>query len=284
MESDGLRIARELTKAKAKSFYFASNVLRKEDKEAAYAVYAFCRRCDDAVDGVEKSVALRSLASLDETVESVFGGKPLQDPVFALFQQIALSRSIPKKAVHGLLEGMRHDVESRKILSWRDFEHYCYLVAGTVGEMMAAVFGAPSYALPAASSLGQAMQMTNILRDVAEDLRWLGRVYLPEEALDQYGIGRADLLRWSTQERLWGERAERFRRLAGEISERAKGSYEGAEDGIVHIPHPSARSCVRLMRSSYREILFVIEESKFDVFEARRVVPTWRKVTAALRF
>jgi len=275
----GFEAARKVTRDRAKSFYFASHVLGKETRRYAYATYAFCRRCDDAVDeGRTEGEKNRALENLEREVDGIYGTANLPDPIVRAFAEVVRETGIPESAVRGLLEGMRWDLEGRSYPTWNETLAYCELAAGTVGRMMAALFRAREDVLASAAALGRAMQLTNIVRDVREDLVSLGRVYLPEEALARHGVTRADLASFAEKRSLSGPAAPGFRALVREALGKAEELYREADRGIGGIPSRRARASVVLMRTTYAEIGRVVEEADGDVFRARASVPLRRKV------
>lgn len=279
----GFSEAERITKARAKSFAFASLALPRDSRRAAFAVYAFCRACDDAVDVASEGRAQR-IAALRERTGAIFAGEPQNEPIFAAFAATVRVHEIPARAVFELIDGMERDLEQDRYATYRELESYCQQAAGTVGIMMASVFDARgSAALEAAAALGRAMQLTNVLRDVREDLVDHGRIYVPLEMLAREGVSEDDLRAFAAQRQLFGEAGEGFRRVAREIAARARLLYAWADEGVPMIPTRAARSCVRLMRSSYSEILRVLADQDWDPFAARAHAPLGRKIRAAAR-
>ena len=192
---------REITARHAKSFYFASHALPRGKREAAYAIYAFCRHVDDEIDlatrpeAVEE--ALEQQRTLLDRLESGGGADLAEDlpwaPAFVAAWRWA---AVPRIYFEDLLVGMTLDQARVRIQDWPELDRYCYHVAGVVGLIMTHLFvPSPDDALLArARDLGTAMQLTNILRDVGEDGR-RDRVYLPATELAEFEVGEAELLR-----------------------------------------------------------------------------------------
>ncbi len=290
----GYRMAEAITRERAKSFAFASVALDAKTRRAAFAVYAFCRRCDDAVDtGVREGLSVSErVAELHGRVEvlraevrAVYAGDDGGDPVLAAFGDAVRGRGVPMEAVLGLIDGMEQDVTVTRYATWDELLHYCELAAGTVGRMMAAIFGIrETAALAPASALGRAMQLTNVLRDVREDFVDHGRIYLPTEALLERGLTDAHLARFSAQNGLGeGREAEAFRDLVRETASRARLLYRVADSGVPRITSSAGRACVRLMRSSYSEILTVLESRHWDPFLGRASTTTREKLRVGAR-
>lgn len=167
----------------SKSFALASRLLPAASRDSAAAVYAFCRRCDDAIDEVPRSAQPDALVRLRDELDAVYAGRPQHDLALAAFQDVVRRRRIPREYPRDLLAGMAMDVEGRRYRRLDDLALYGYRVAGTVGLMMCHVMGVQhDAALQHAVDLGIALQLTNIARDVAEDWQ-RGRIYLPDDLL-----------------------------------------------------------------------------------------------------
>lgn len=280
----GYESAERITKARAKSFAFASYALGTETRRSAFAVYAFCRGCDDAVDEGAAAARKARAQELRERARSVFAGERQTDPVLAAFADAARRHRIPAEAVNELIDGMERDLVQTRYATYAELESYCQQAAGTVGIMMASIFDARrDEALKSAAALGRAMQLTNVLRDVREDLVQNDRIYLPSEMLLREGVEESDLRRFAEAGRLFGPRAAGFRHVMRDLAARARLLYAWGDEGVALIPARSARACVRLMRSSYAEILNVLQEMDWDPFVARAHAPLSRKMKAAAR-
>jgi phytoene synthase len=165
---------------------------------------------------------------------------------------------------------MEMDLDVTRYASFAELDRYCYRVAGVVGLMMTHVFGYRSEScLPNALALGTAMQLTNILRDVAEDLR-MGRIYLPQDELARFGVDEAQLIE--------GRVDSNFRSLMRFQIDRARRYYAEAEAGIPWLLGDSSRLTVRVMGRLYGGILGAIERQELDVFRQRARVSTPRKL------
>jgi 15-cis-phytoene synthase len=174
------------------SFAAAARLFDPRIREDAYMLYAWCRHCDDEIDGqimghgavgLDPVLAGRKLAELEDKTRRAMAGEPTDDTAFAAFQRVARRHGIPAQRPLDLLQGFRMDVEGHTYRSLQDTLLYAYHVAGVVGVMMAQVMGVHDIAtLRRASDLGLALQLTNIARDVIEDAKG-GRVYLPADWL-----------------------------------------------------------------------------------------------------
>lgn len=232
------------------------------------AAYAYCRIADDIVDRSEatgRAAALAELAAWEDELS-----RPVH-PVAVAFAHVRSQYGVPERPVRELLHGVRQDFEPGSYETWEDLREYCYLVAGTIGLITAPILGCKDdAALPHAVNLGIAMQLTNILRDVAEDAL-IGRVYLPREDMASFGVCPESLMQ--------GRATGRFADLIAFEIERARELYKEAHKGI---PALSPTGQITTIASShlYGKILNRIEEQRYDVLAGRASVPTHRKVRA----
>jgi phytoene synthase len=264
---------REITRRASKTFYLASSFLGGEKKRAVWAVYAFCRTADDLVD--TDAPADQRLAQLDELEGKLIAALAgdATDPYFAAYADAASTYGIPLEPALALLRGARSDVTIRRYATYTELCEYCYLVASTVGLLVSPILGYSSPdALPYGVTLGRAMQLTNILRDVGEDAR-MGRVYLPTEELERFGYTEAEVFE--------GLLDERFVALMKFQIARVRELYAAAEPGIAMLS-PESRYTVRVALSLYRRILVAIENNGYDVFTRRAYVPLHEKMLLAL--
>lgn len=280
---EGYHRAHAVTRAHAKSFHFASWALGDSRRRGALALYAFCRRLDDLVDEPAAGVdAADRLARARSLVAAVHAGRRLDPaavpPPFHPTEVEALRDTvrrfgIPEAPFQDLISGVAMDLTIRRYPDFAALELYCHRVAGTVGLMMAALLGYDDpAALGPAADLGRAMQLTNVLRDVGEDLA-RGRVYLPQDELAAAGIAEAQLQQ--------GRVDERWRDFMRAQVARARALYARARLGIPMLRGPRARLTVRLMAAVYGDILRAIERQDYDVFRRRAVVTGRRKLVLA---
>ena len=270
-------LCRDLTKTHSKTFYFASLFLGPQRRRAIWAVYAFCRVADEIVD-TEMPVALR-LAKLDAwraELRAAFAGKP-HSPLMVAFADAVARYGIPIDPALDLLRGAQRDVTIRRYQTYEELREYCYLVASTVGLLTCPVLGYEEGvlergALEYGAELGRAMQMTNILRDVGEDLR-MGRIYLPAEDLARFDYPESALLAHTID--------DRFVALMQFQIARVRALYDAAAPGIALLS-ASSQYTVRLALSLYRGILDEIERNGYDVFTRRAHVPLGAKLLTAL--
>ena len=269
---------KEMTRHHAKTFYFASHVLPAQKRSDAYAVYAFCRYVDDQIDlAPDVAARLRAFADLSHLLhhvygyETSFGACPTW--IYA-FHETVQRRAIPEAYFEDLLKGVEMDTGRVRLQNWEELDRYCYLVAGVVGLIMVHVMTEPSpELLKPARDLGTAMQLTNILRDIAEDWQ-RDRLYLPADELEKFGLTDEDI----AQKRL----GESFRAMMRFQIGRARAYYGYGDAGIPGLPNDGSRFCARLMSTIYAGILDEIERADYDVFRGRARVSLARKLWLAV--
>jgi phytoene synthase len=274
-----LRSTRAYTRRHARTFYFASHVLPKEKRMAAYAVYAFCRYADNIVDGAaaadDRGLARRRLTELREDLRRWYVPSGAGDPLLEEFRTIVRKYQIPEEHFADLLRGVEMDLTKTRYESFDELREYCYCVASVVGLIMTRIFGAADdRALAHAADLGMAMQLTNILRDVEEDAR-MGRIYIPAEEMRAFGYSEAELLSSTFN--------DAFRSLMRFQVDRARRTYAAAAPGIPLLTNDGSRYCVRMMSHTYEGILDVVASRGYNVFAGRAVVPLRRKLRIALQ-
>lgn len=186
----------QLTKAHSSTFYLGSRFFPPLERQAVTVVYAVCRSGDDAVDHAPSAEAGRArLHVWQEHVERAYAGTPRAGAFLEVGLHWVLEHfDVPKSAFDELFLGLESDLAEQSFETMDDLLLYCRRVAGVVGLLVAPVAGyrGGPETLASALALGEAMQLTNILRDVGEDLR-LGRCYLPQRLLDKHGVTRAEL-------------------------------------------------------------------------------------------
>lgn len=271
IDKNGIVLARDITRKYAKTFYFASHLLPKQQRLAAYSVYAICRISDDAVDNLDNTAKLESINNIKTKIESAFGQAKLTDELLLAFRETINKFKIPKEYFDTLIEGMFMDLEKTRYEDFSELHDYCYKVAGIVGLIMLKIYGynnkgAEEYAV----DLGIAMQLTNILRDVKEDFK-RGRIYLPKEELNRFGVSEEDI----TSKRL----NSNFKNLLKFQIERAKNYYKNSSLGIKMIGSLRSRLVVCAMRDMYAGILNSIEKNNYDVFSNRAYVNKLGKIS-----
>ncbi len=246
-----------ITKHHSKTFFMASQLLPTEQRQAARALYAFCRESDDLIDNGGKNRLRRLVLWKHESLSN--DPKP-NNKVALAWSDARTKYQIPKQYAEQLLDGVALDLTKNRFENFQELAHYCYGVASTVGLMTMHIVGYESErAIPYAIKLGVALQLTNILRDIQED--WEnGRLYLPQDELRAFGITEDDIdnkindIRWKT---FMQYQIERTRRL-----------YEEAMPGIQMLGK-SGRFAITAAADLYKGILNDIEQHDYDVFTRR---------------
>ena len=272
---DPYAAAKAVTKKHAKSFYFASPFLPRQKRRDAYAVYALCRRLDDAVDEAPTPEAAElAVQNFGDTLDRVYGPAALEDDVLEAARQTAARCAIPRQYFDDLSLGCRMDLTVTRYANWESLERYCYRVAGVVGLIMCRVFDLRDRtAEPQAVAMGNAMQLTNICRDVKEDFE-RGRVYLPQSEMAAAGVTDGDLAAMTGGASV----TDKFRRLIAQQMRRARTLYEEGTVGLAALPPDGSRQTAAVMAHVYGGILDVIEAADGDVFSQRRSTTLWQKL------
>ncbi len=264
--------------AGSRSFALAARLLPRHSRRGALVVYAWCRRADDAVDGVPPAASRVALAQLHAELERLAEGASTGDPVVDAFGAVVRATAMPLHYPREMLTGMSTDIDRPVYADLHDLLHYCYRVAGTVGLMMSHVLTLrDDAALQAAAQLGVAMQLTNICRDVLEDWH-LGRIYLPRTCLDRARLGD---LPAQLGHAFPGTARDPLRAVVGEVLANAGRFYGAAEAGFLALPWRAALS-IRAARAIYAAIGGRIRQAGCDVTAGRAVVPLAGKLAAVL--
>jgi phytoene synthase len=240
----------------SKSFRSASRLFDPAVREDAWLLYAWCRRCDDEIDGqdhgfgheeLSEKEQRRRLKSLYRQTRAALAGKTMDDQTFAAFQRVALRHRLPERWPLDLLDGFAMDVEHREYRTLDDVMAYCWHVAGVVGVMMARVMGVfDAQVLRRAQDLGLAFQLTNISRDVVEDAQ-NGRVYLPADWLIEAGLEPTPEAVADPKNR------EAVHAVTARLLAVAEPYYDSARVGLRGLPFRSSMA-IAAARGVYREI------------------------------
>lgn len=271
------RLCRRVAHRAGPNFSVGFRLLPAEKRRAVYAAYAFCRFVDDEVDEAAAGGAGAAIAGAldrwERELELVYRGRP-ERPVGQALAASLERFPIPRAAFAGLIAGCRLDLSKTRYATFDELLEYCRLVAGTISAISLSIFGFEERpgAPPAEETgdhLSTAFQLTNVLRDVGEDLRERNRIYLPADELREFGVEEADLF--------VGRRSEPVAALLRFQLERARGYYRRAEPVLASI-HADARRCAWLMGRVYLAVLDRIEASGFAVFGPRIGLPTTAKL------
>lgn len=271
-----LRECREILERNSKSFALAARLLSPGSRDAAAAVYAFCRGVDDAIDDAPLYAQEAALLRLQEDLDRVYGGEVMAEPALRAFQAVVQRCDLPRRYPAELIEGMAMDVRRTRYETLDTLLLYCHRVAGVVGLMMCHVFGlSRDDALVNAAHLGIGMQLTNICRDVEEDWQ-LGRLYLPRAMLRAAGareLPEPDGTPFPSER----ETQQAIRTVVAELLATADGYYQSADRGIAALPF-RAGLAVRAARKLYHAIGLVIARQDCDPLRGRAVVATPQKL------
>nr|ABY50091.1 phytoene synthase [Dunaliella salina] len=266
----------------AKTFYLGTQLMTPVQARCIWAIYVWCRRTDELVDGPNASkITPQALDRWEERLESMFQGKPY-DVLDAALTDTISKFPLEVQPFRDMIEGMRMDLFKSRYHTFDELYEYCYRVAGTVGLMTMPVMGIdPNYKGPidkvykAALALGTANQLTNILRDVGEDIRERDRIYLPLDELKQFGISEEEV-KAGIHKLSQGKVDERWRAFMKFQIKRAREYFQEAEDGVDYLD-VKARWPVWSALILYRQILDVIEKNDYDNFSMRAYVPKSKK-------
>jgi phytoene synthase len=280
---DSYEMCRQITAKYSKTFYLGTLLMPEAKRRAIWAIYVWCRRTDELVDGPRAALTTdETLDRWESQLESVFAGHPMEDADVALVDTLK-HFPLDIQPFRDMIAGQRMDLYRSRYETFEELQLYCYRVAGTVGLMTTPVMGIDTTYRNApwdlyqnlhqdpteqAIALGIANQLTNILRDVGEDAR-RGRIYIPMEDLALFNYTEEDLLNGVVDER-WQE-LMRFQ------IQRARKFFASAESGISALS-PDARFPVCAALMLYRGILGVIERNRYDVFRQRAYVPGFQKM------
>jgi phytoene synthase len=254
------------------SFYYSFVFLPPERRRAITALYAFCREVDDVVDNVgDPGIARAKLAWWRSEIGQMFAGASSHKVTQAL--QPALSRyALPLEHFLAIIDGMQMDLDQTRYLDYESLHLYCHRAAGVVGLLAASIFGyTNARTLDYASSLGLALQLTNIIRDVGEDAR-RGRIYLPQTDLQQFGVSSASILR--------AEYTSGFEALMKFQIDRARSQYDLALAALPTEDRRNQRPGL-IMAAIYETLLDEIEKEHGRVLHQRIALTPVRKLWIA---
>lgn len=264
----------------SKSFALASHLFDRRTRESAHFLYAWCRHCDDVIDGQvlgfraaePEGTASERLDGLKEKTLAAVRGQAVEEPIFEALARVMARHEIPERHPLELLEGFAMDVEAREYASLDDTLTYCYHVAGVVGVMMAYVMGVSDRpTLERASDLGIALQLTNIARDVLEDAR-MGRVYLPGDWLRESGVQPSEVLE--------EDKKVGLARVTAKLLDEAERYYRSGEIGFSRLPFRSAWA-VATASAVYGDIGRAVRARGAEAWDERVVIGTGRKLALA---
>jgi phytoene synthase len=242
-----------LTRRRARNFAYGIMVLPREKRRAIAAIYAFARRVDDIADG---DLASEHKQSELNALRAALGEAPGEDPMLVALADARARFPIPGESLGALVDGGLQDLEQARYVNFDELRGYCTKVAGAVGVCCVAVYGSDD--VERAETLGIALQLINIIRDVREDWE-LGRVYLPQDELASFGVTEDDIGAGHHATDAW-------RALMTFQAERAR-AYLQDGLGLLHSLDGRSALCVSTFAGLYRATLERIEARGFDVFD-----------------
>lgn len=259
----------------AKTFYLGTQLMTPERRRAIWAIYVWCRRTDELVDGPNAShITPTALDRWESRLEDLFQGRPF-DMLDAALADTVAKFPVDIQPFKDMIEGMRLDLRKSRYKNFDELYLYCYYVAGTVGLMSVPVMGispdsqaTTESVYNAALALGIANQLTNILRDVGEDAR-RGRIYLPQDELAQAGLSDNDIFA--------GKVTDKWRNFMKSQIKRARMFFDEAEKGVTEL-NEASRWPVWASLLLYRQILDEIEANDYDNFTKRAYVSKAKKL------
>lgn len=264
----------------SKSFAAAARLFDAHTRRSAVLLYAWCRHCDDVIDGqqaghdavvISQEEAQVRLLDLQRQTEAACADLPVDQPAFAALREVARRHDIPRAEAFDLLEGFAQDVSACRYQTLDEVMVYCYHVAGVVGLMMARVMGVQeARVLDRACDLGLAMQLTNIARDIVDDAK-VGRCYLPQAWLSEFDLSADDL----ADVRHRAAVATLARRLVAH----AEPYYASAQAGLPALPLRSAWA-VATAGQVYRRIGLKVDSAGIDAWDGRLSTSKREKVGA----
>ncbi|XP_054796649.1 phytoene synthase 2, chloroplastic-like [Prosopis cineraria] len=259
----------------AKTFYLGTQLMTAERRKAIWAIYVWCRRTDELVDGPNAPhITPKALDRWEQRLNDVFAGRPY-DMYDAALSDTVSRFPVDIQPFKDMIEGMRLDLRKSRYNNFDELYLYCYYVAGTVGLMSVPVMGispdskaSTEAVYNAALALGIANQLTNILRDVGEDAR-RGRIYLPQDELARAGLSDNDILE--------GRVTDKWRNFMKGQIKRARMFFDEAEKGVAELDSAS-RWPVWASLLIYKQILDEIEANGYNNFTKRAYVGKAKKL------
>lgn len=254
------------------SFYYSFLFLPPDQRKAITALYAFCREVDDIVDECnERDIAITKLQWWRNEIEKLFDNQP-QHPVTKALKPHIKTFNLAQEYFQEIIDGMEMDLTHVSYPTFKDLSLYCYRVASAVGLLSVEIFGYEDRnTVKYAHNLGMAFQLTNILRDIHEDLM-RGRIYIPEEEMKEFGVSTQDLHHPKTNSQL--QELLRFQ------IKRARGYYQTAFECLPDCDRYSQR-CGLIMAEIYLKLLDEIEQDNYRILEHRIRLTPLRKLWLA---
>lgn len=263
---------RNIIKENSKTFYRAFSRLPDRKRKAIYSVYAYCRTSDDIID---EENDLERLMEYKEELRMFQRGEEKDSPIWRTLRDVFQNYDMSIEPFYDMLEGQYKDAHFKDIETEAELDSYCYYVAGTVGLMVIPILSESHHLelRETAIMLGKAMQITNILRDIGEDLE-KGRIYISKEKLRKHGYSEEDLRSKVID--------DRFIALWEDYAAEAEGLYDSVKSKYSLFDSDSVAP-VKLASEYYRAILDGVRRNKYDCFDKRAYVGDFEKLKMALK-
>ncbi|WP_251344400.1 phytoene/squalene synthase family protein [Haloplanus halophilus] len=276
VSDDGVARGKAIQRRTGKTFHLATRLLPERVREATYVLYAFFRVADEVVDDAEGVPPAEQRAELERLRAAALGEEPTDDPVLAAFADLRERHGISDADVNTFVDAMLTDVTKDRYETFEELRAYMDGSAAAVGRMMTAVMAPerPERALPHATALGEAFQLSNFLRDVREDIVERDRIYLPQETLDEYGVSEADLRNF--------EATDEFRRAMERELRRTEARYREGVAGIEYLPD-DCQFPVLVAAVLYADHHRLIRGRDYDVLSATPSIGRVRKLALVAR-
>jgi len=276
VSDDGVARGKAIQRRTGKTFHLATRLLPERVREPTYVLYAFFRVADEVVDDAEGVPPAEQRAELERLRAAALGEEPTDDPVLAAFADLCERHSISDADVNTFVDAMLTDVTKSRYETFAELRAYMDGSAAAVGRMMTAVMDPddPDRALPHATALGEAFQLTNFLRDVREDIVERDRIYLPQETLAEYDVPAAELRRFET--------SSRFRRAMERELKRTERLYREGVAGIESLPE-DCQFPVLVAAVLYADHHRLIRDRNYDVLSTTPEIGTLRKLALVAR-
>jgi len=264
--------ARRTTRNRAKNFYYAFVLLDRQRRDSLCSIYAFMRHCDDLSD--EPGATAAALDRWRAEMADALAGRFSENPLWPGFVDTVERYRIPHRYLHDMIDGVTSDLRRTRVDTFEELYHYCYQVASVAGLCLVHIFGfREPRALELAEKCGIAFQLTNILRDAGEDYR-MGRIYLPREDRERYGVA---------EESLGGSQvSEPLRALLAGYGRRARAYYDESRP-LLELVDPSCRSSLWALIEIYSRVLARIDGRRYEVLGERIRLSTFEKSLIVLR-
>jgi phytoene synthase len=271
VEQDQIRQSKAIQRRTGKTFHLATRVLPERVRHATYVLYAFFRVADEVVDAADTAPPPEQRRRLEELRQQALGEMETDDPVLDAFAELRAAHDIPREDVDAFIDAMLEDVDTDRYDTYEDLEAYMDGSAAAVGRMMTEIMETPNaeQAMPHATALGEAFQLSNFLRDVREDVVERDRIYLPLETLRKHGVTEEQVLNF--------EYDERFRAAMDEELRRAEALYREGVEGIEYLPD-DCQFAVLLAAVLYADHHREIRKRDCDVLATTPSLSTPRKL------